>query len=233
MKFPIAIATVTWIRTDEERHVVLNTLKVLNRIQVPIIVVDKSSPEDRKVIESLENVSLFESSSLTKQVFLAQTESAKIADCIFYLQSDKQDFAENTASLMVGEYKKLSSKGMLIPTRTPESLQTYPEFQKTQEEFLNIFISDYVGIENDYFAGPKIYPSSLVKYLGQLKGEVGWGIESFYYVLTKRLNMSFNFLECSIKAPNDVDDERKTHNYRLEITKWQIDAFLQGQKVIL
>jgi hypothetical protein len=233
MSLSLAIATNTWIRTNEERHLVLNTLEALNELGVPIIIVDRSSLEDKERIKRLRNVSIFESSSLTQQVLLAQRESAKVADFIFYLQSDKQDFAENTAYLMVEEYKKLSTKGMFIPVRTKESRQSYPAFQRSQEEFLNIFISDYIGIENDYFAGPKIYPSTLVNYLSQLKGKIGWGMESFYYVLAKRLNMSFDFFECNIKAPKDVDNERETHNYRLEITKWQLDGFLQAQEVIL
>jgi len=233
MKSFIAIATITWIRTDEERHVVLGTLEALSKLEVPIIVVDKSSLEDKERIKSLRNVNLFESGSLTQQVFLAQRESAKVADYIFYLQSDKQDFAKSTVPLMIEEYRRLPAKGMFIPVRTKESLQTYPLFQKNQEEFLNMFISDYVGIENDYFAGPKIYPSNSVNYLDQLKGEIGWGIESFYYVLAKRLNMPFDFLECNIKAPKDIDNEQKTRNYRLEITKWQLDGFLQAQEVIL
>jgi hypothetical protein len=233
MALSLAIATNTWIRTDEERQIVLDTLQALGKLEVPIIIADKSSLEDKERIKSLRNVSLFEAGSLTQQVLLAQRESAKTADYIFYLQSDKQDFAENTVPLMIEEYGKLLTKGMFIPVRTKESVQTYPAFQKSAEVFLNMFISDYIGTENDYFAGPKIYPSTLVSYLDQLKGEIGWGIEAYYYVLAKRLNMPFNFFECSINAPKDIDDERKTRNYRLEITKWQLDGFLQAQEVTL
>ncbi len=229
----MAISTVTWIRTKEEREIVLGTLEALSKLKVPIIVVDKSSPDNKKQIRNLNNIILFESGSLTEQVILAQRESARIADYIFYVQSDKLDFAQNSALQMIKEYKKLSVKGMLISVRTKESLQTYPLFQMRQEEFLNMLLSDYVGIENDYFAGPKIYPASLVNYLDQLKGEAGWGIESFYYVLAKRLNMPFNFSECNIQAPKDIDSEHETHNYRLQITRWQIAGFLQAQKVAL
>lgn len=233
MKSFLAISTVTWIRSDEERQIVLGTLEALNKLEVPVVVVDKSSLDDKKRIKSFKNVSLFESGSLTEQVFLAQRESAKVADYIFYLQSDKQDFAKDTAPLILEEYKRLPAKGMFTAARTKESFQTYLSFQRSQEEFLNMFISDYIGIENDYFAGPKIYPANLVNYLVQLKGEIGWGMESFYYVLAKRLNMPFNFMKCDIKAPKDIDNERETHNYRLQITKWQLDAFLQAQKVAL
>jgi len=233
MKAFLAISTVTWIRTDEERKVVLATLDALNKLAVPVIIVDKSSSDDKKKIQSFKNVNLFEAGSLTEQIFLSQRECAKVADYIFYLQSDKQNFAENCAGLMIEEYKKLSIKGILSAVRTKESLQTYPFFQKQQEDFLNMFLSDYTGIENDYFAGPKIYPANLVNYLNQLKGEVGWGLEAFYYVLAKRLNLPFEFFECNIQAPKDVDNERETHNYRLKITGWQLEGFLQAQKAAL
>ena len=60
MKAFVAISTVTWIRTKEEREIVLGTLEALSKLKVPIIVVDKSSPDNKKQIRNLNNIILFE-----------------------------------------------------------------------------------------------------------------------------------------------------------------------------
>lgn len=180
------------------------------------------------------NVYFFESKSgLTEQLFISHREGAKLADCLFYLHTDKLDFSKNTVKEMIEKYRTFDKKGMFIPTRTKESIDTYPPYQKTQESFLNFFISDYIGIQNDYYAGPKIYPANLVKYFEQLEGQIGWGIEAYFYGIAKRLNMPFDFYSCSFQAPEDIEDEEKTKMYRLKITEWQIQGLLQSQKVLL
>ena len=231
----IAITTVSWIRTDEERNVVLSTIKSLSRLDVPIVIADKGSSEkDIDIIKKTPHVIFFKASGgLTEQLFVSNREAAKVADYLFYLHTDKLDFVQNTTSQMITAYRKLKNKGMLIPVRTKESFQTYPFYQQKQEEFLNFFVGDYVGIPNDYYAGPKIYPSTLIPYLDQAKGDFGWGIEAYFYVIAKRLGLPFDLFPFSMQAPIDVDDEEKTKIYRLNIASWMIDGFLQGQTVKL
>lgn len=235
MKTKFAITTITLIRTDEEREIVLKTLKHLNDLNFPIIITDGDSlDEDKSAIKSFSNVHFFETDKgLTDELMISHKEAVQIGEYLLYLQSDKLDFAKTTAKNMIDNYEKLDKKGVLIPTRTRESLATYPPFQQTQEAFLNFFMSDYIGIENDYFAGPKIYPSYLVKYLDQLKGDIGWGIEAFFYVIAKRLGLPFDFLPFFMKTPKDIGDPDEIKKYRLQITQWQIAAFLQGLNVKL
>lgn len=230
MKSDIAITTVSWIRTNDEASVVLQTIQLLNKLNIPIIIVDAgSSLENIKYIRKNSNVILLESKKgLTEQLILSHKEAQKYGNYLFYLHTDKLDFARDTAKKMIDRYRNTINKGMLIPTRTKESMDTYPSYQKTQEAFLNFFMSDYIGILNDYFAGPKIYPASLVKYLDYVPKDGGWGIESYFYVLAKRLGMIFDFLPFYMKAPKDVDNEEKTKQYRLQITAWQIECYLKA-----
>lgn len=182
MEIDIAITTVSWIRNKEERKVVLQTIENLSRLKIPIIIVDGGSPkEDKEFIRQLPNISfLEEEGGLTKQLFRSHYHGATIADYLFYLHTDKLDFVKNEVKRMIDYYNNLKNKGMLIPSRTERSVKTYPSFQYTQEKFLNFFISDYLGIKSDYYAGPKIYPSFLVKYLDQVKEDIGWGIVRRY-----------------------------------------------------
>jgi hypothetical protein len=134
---------------------------------------------------------------------------------------------------MVEAYRALPKKGVLVPVRSPASLDSYPPYQREQEEFINSFISDYIGVRSDYYCGPKIYPSTLVSYLDRMRGEIGWGIEAFFYILAKRLGLPFDFLPVEIKAPVDIDDVETTNRYRLRITAWQIEGYLQALTVKL
>lgn len=235
MKTDIAITTVSLIRNKEERKVVLQTIENLSRLKIPIVMVDGGSPkEDKEFIRQLPNISfLEEEGGLTKQLFRSHYRAAAIANYLFYLHTDKLDFVKTEAKRMIDYYNNLKNKGVLIPTRTERSLKTYPPFQYTQEKFLNFFIKDYLGIKSDYYAGPKIYPSFLVKYLNQVKENIGWGIEAYFYVLAKRLGLPFDFIPVNFTAPKDIENEEQTKLYRLKIIKYQIDGLFQGVKARL
>jgi hypothetical protein len=195
MRSDIVISTVSWIRTPKESQVVLKTIELLTKLDVPIVIVDAGSPpQDLEKIHSFKNVTLFKSElGLTEQLLISHREAEKLGEYIFYLHTDKYDFARDAAPKVIEMYRSLAKKGVLIPTRTEESLSTYPVFQRKEEDYLNYFMSDYIGTEADYYAGPKIYPTSLVKYLDKLDGNIGWGIESYFYAIAKRLNLSFDF----------------------------------------
>lgn len=234
MKSDIVVSTISWIRTSEERAIVLETINALSKLEIPIVIVDGgSSADDKEKIKAIPHVVLLEAKGLTNQLILSHREAAKRGEYLFYLQSDKLEFARKSAGEMVETYRALPDQGMLIPVRTQESIDSYLSYQWQVEEFLNFFISDYIGIKNDYYAGPKIYPATLVKYLDNLKLDIGWGIEAYFYALAKRLGMKLDFTPVISTAPIDVDNEEDTKNYRLRITKWQIEGLLEGQKTLL
>lgn len=235
MKNNLAIATVSWIRTPEESELVFQTIQHLGELNIPIIITDAgSSSGDIEKIKKIENVILFESKEgLTSQLIKSHEEAAKLGEYIFYLHTDKLDFAKDTAPKMVEKYIALEKKGMLVPTRTQESIDTYPEYQKKEEEYLNFIVSDYIGVSADYYAGPKIYPAGLVEYIVKMKSQIGWGMEAYFYAIAKRLNLPFVFLSFYMKSPIDIEDQDKTKKYRLKIVQWQIDGLLQGQEVEL
>lgn len=235
MRNDIAITTVSWIRTEDEARVVLPAIEALSRLNVPVVIVDAgSSPQHQKTIRSLPHIVFSENrNGLTGQLIESQRTAARYAENLFYLQSDKFDFILHGAPKMIEAYRKLSSKGVMVPVRSTASLATYPPYQREQEAFINSFMSDFIGTVTDYYAGPKLYPASLVKYLDKMQGDIGWGIEAFLYVVAKRLGLPFEFVPVEIKAPRDVDDVETTNRYRLRITAWQIEGYLQALQIPL
>jgi len=235
MRADIAVATVSWIRTAKEAGLILKTIEALSQLELPVVIVDGGSdPRYLQKIREMKNVVLLTGGKgLTAQLIESQRLAAKLAKTIFYLHTDKLDFALETAPKMIEYYRSLKHQGVLVPTRTPASMATYPIFQQKVEDFLNYFMSDYLGVTADYYAGPKIYPASLVSYLDQLQGEIGWGFEAYFYALAKRLEMPFDFLSFYMNSPVDIDDKEETKKYRLKVTQWQIDGLAQGQKATL
>ena len=231
----LAITTLSLIRTSKERKVVFSTIAELSKLQIPIVIVDGgSSEQDKKEISSFPNVKLFETDKgLMDQLILSHKEAIKMAEYIFYLHSDKFSFVKNNCQKMIDFYGRLENKGMLIPVRSKRSFKTYPPYQRRVERFLNFFMSDYIGTASDYYTGPKIYPASLVTYLKQLQGDIGWGIEAYFYVIAKRLGLPFNFINCEMSAPKDIENEEVMKFYRLQIANWQIEGLIQGLKTKL
>lgn len=231
MKSKVAIAAPSLIRTKEEEKIVIETISNLNLLNIPIIITDGGSPKKAKSkIKKLSNVTLYEAKGLTNQLFTSFKQAQKIAENIFYLHTDKLDFSKNIARDMINKFE-FQKKTIFIPTRTKESFSTYPVFQQEIENFLNLFISDYIGIKNDYYFGPKIFPSSLVKHLDQVNIDLGWGIEAFFYVLAKRLKLNFEFYTCFVNAPKDLGSVDEIKRYRLKIVSDQISGFSLGLEV--
>ena len=67
------------------------------------------------------------------------------------------DFSKHVDNL-IEKYINLPNESVLVPSRTTAGFATYPRYQQNIENFLNYFMGDYIGIENDYYFGPKIYP---------------------------------------------------------------------------
>ena len=69
---------------------------------------------------------------------------------------------------------------------------------------LNNIASLILEDKKDWYYGVKILPSQLVKYLNFVNQDICWGIESYFYMIHKRLNLPFKFLNCKIKAPKKL-----------------------------
>ena len=233
-KSPIVITTISLIRTKEEEKVVIEAVKALSKLGVPIIISDGGSTNRQKeAIRKLPNITLYEVKGHTNQLVNSFQKGAEIADALFYLHTDKLDFVQKHASNAIKYYLNCPKNTMLVIARDKPSLKAYPKYQQETEKFLNFMISDYIGIKADYYYGPKIIPSKLVSYLSQLNKDIKWGIEAFFYTIHYRLSLPLDFYKVDIKPPKEILDSFAFQKYRLNLIKWQIDGLIQGQKVKL
>ena len=239
MKHPLAITTLSLIRSTNEEKIVFETVKTMSGLNVPIILVDGGSGErQKKCLQSLPNVDFFETSrglrGLSERLRIAFSEGAKTAEALFYVHSDKVDFAKHYMKKMIDHYQTLPQHTMLVPSRTPKAFATYPLFQQNTELFLNAMVNEFLGKKEDYYYGPKLFSSALVPYFSKIKGEIGWGYEAFMYMINKRLGYQTEFYEVdNIRSPKDVGRMDDINVYRLRILQWQIEGLLQGMRIKL
>jgi len=234
IKQKIAITTLSLIRTKKEAGIVLETIKALCGLNVPVVLVDGGSDERYlREIEDLSNIHLYHEKSLENQLRRSLVEGSKIADSCFYTHTDKLDFAKKYVKKIIEEYMRFEPDTMFVASRTNESFATYPEYQRKTEEYLNYFHSDYLGVSEDYYYGPKIFSSKLVKYLDLLDSDFGWGFEALFYILNHRLGFPLKFYKVECKSPEDVGSEEDVKSYRLKTVKWHIESFLRGVNVKL
>lgn len=234
IKQSLAISTVSLIRNKEEGKVVLETIKILSSLNIQVVIVDGGSPGKAKdKIKSLPNIIFLERRGLTNQLKTSFKRGAEVARSLFYLHTDKLDFVEKYAQKLIDFHSTLKPETMLIPTRSTSTFKTYPAFQRKIEMYLNFILSDYLDKKADYYFGPKIFSSKLVPYLDKLQGDIGWGIEAYFYALNKRLRLPMKFYECEAATPKDIGSQEEIKRYRLKILQWQIEGFLQGQAIKL
>lgn len=99
---------------------------------------------------------------------------------------------------------------------------------------MNFILSDYLNKKADYYFGPKIFSSRLVSYSDKIQGDIGWGIEAYFYALNKRLGLPMSFYQCEVAAPKEIlKTKEETKQCRLKIIQWQIEGLIQGQTVKL
>lgn len=232
-KHDIAITTVSWARDHHEEKIIFESLQKLSELELPIIVADRGSPYSFvKKMRTLPNVNILEAEDLTDQLIQSHQIASEFGENLFYIAPDRQDFVEKYAHEFVEKFRTFTKPTLFSASRTPKSFATYPQFQQRAEGFVSYVIGDYVGHEEDYLFGPKIYPASLVHYFKFITGNLGWGLEAFVYVVAHRLGIKFDFLPCTVDAPKDfLRNANEQKLYRLTVAKWEMRGFLEGLQI--
>ena len=231
-KPPLAIATISLIRDKDEASLVLKSLDHLNKLDVPVILVDGGSPSEYfKQMHNYKNIQIFDAKGLTREIITSIEQASRIADTIFYLHTDKIDFIDKYVAKIIDHYKTLPKDTMLVAGRNQESFNTSSTDQQMAEVYQNYFIGDYFGIKGDYSYGAKIFSSKLVPHLKKIKTDQRFGIESFLYGINKRLGFGVELFEVDIVFPKDVGTVNEVKFHRMSAVKNHIEGLMFGMKV--
>ncbi len=193
------VSTVALARTKLEAKTILDTLRLLSKINIPIVVADGGSPKKfLNEIRKIHNVIIEKKKKddLFSQVKQSLYKASKLGRAIFYLESNKYLLVKTELPKILKKAKKIITKdpefGLILISRNKKSFETFPKFQRAEEQFLNKLTISLLHLKKtDYSYGPRILNSSHIKYLKNIHADLGWGWPSFilftYHKLRKKI----------------------------------------------
>lgn len=235
MKSKMAVATVSWARTEEEKHLILATMKELDKLGLPVILTDQSDSkfplfDDAK---KLKNFQVFMEDNLDSKVKNSLSKAAEIGEIVFYTESDKLNFVRDHAKSFIDKSLKNLS-GISLAARLPKNFQKVPEYQMIMERFLADTFGFLSGksFGGDFY-GPRIIPSSLVKYLDQLDENIGFGWQAYLLAVAHRLNLPIKIFSFDVLSPDDVQKNKELVLFRMKQAIAELKGFEKGMEVAL
>ncbi len=234
MKQPIVIATTSWARNKQEGETILKTLTELNKLGLPIVLTDERSKFSKlNRIRKLKNLKVFKGNGLDSRIKRSFFEASRIGRFIFYLESDKIDFAKNHARVFVQEFLK-SKEGIMLAVRSKKSFHKYPKYQKAMEKFLWESYGSLFGSKTtDISYGPRIFPEYLVRYMEHIEGKIGFGWQSYLMTISLRLELPLKEIVFSIDPPPDIQKGQEVVLHRIWQAKDYLNGFIQGLRINL
>jgi len=234
-KHPLVIATVAWGRNAKEQKIILSTLQKLSILNIPIIVVDERESEFPIVShkERYPGIAFFREEGLDRQVLRALGEARKIGEHIFWIESDKKEFADKYAKEFVEAFLRKPS-AMHFPVRSQGSMKQYPSYQQTTEKFLwDSFAALFNTKSFDLSYGPRIFPAFLAAYIPRMKEDVGWGWMGYVIAIAFRLNLEIEKKVFEVTPPPDAQQKDEIILYRMRQAREWLRGLEWGKRVAL
>lgn len=218
MKPKIVIATISWARNKKEAKIILKTLVELNKLGLPVVLTDDSQSKfplfDKA--KKLKNFRVFKASGLDAKVKKSFSEASRLGQFIFYTESDKLEFIRDSAQLFLDTFLK-NPKGIWLAARLPMNFKRLPVYQEEMERFLGDSFSALTNVPNeDISYGPRIFPSSLVKYLLAVQSPIQWGWQAYLLIISHRLHLPIRIIKLNTVSPVDVQKNRDLILFRME-----------------
>lgn len=235
-KSKIVIATVSWARNEKEKKLILDTLSELDKLGLPIILTDQADSRFPLIKEAkkLKNVQIFREKTLYSKVKRSFTKASEIGDSIFYTESDKLSFVKSHARDFINQY--LTNRNVvLLSARSNETFQKLPRYQKAMEHFLAITFGSLTNKPwvMDISYGPRIFSTSLVKYLKFVKEDIGFGWQAYLLTIATRLGIPIRIINYHVESPEDIQDEKEVVLFRMKQAGDYFKGYEKGMKISL
>jgi len=213
----VAVATLTWVRSEAEEHVLRGALEALSRHSLPVAVADKgSSPEFTTFLEGLPGFKVIRNvdGGLVAQVRAAMSCAAQFGRShILYTEPDKRDFFAARLSTFLSA---APNADLVIAARDAASFSTYPPWQRRAERIINDLCADLIGIEGDYSYGPFLMPSGMATRLEDMEPSRGWGWRHKLFLAARRSGRSIVHVAAHHPCPPDgVNEDAAERAHRL------------------
>jgi hypothetical protein len=217
----ITVATMTWVRTPEEEALLRQALTSLAAHGLPVAVADSGT--SRGFLHFLErsthvSVTVPVETGLVAQI-KASVRSAAVhgSRFILYTEPDKQLFFERHLKDFLEAADDHPDAGVILASRSPESLMTFPPVQQYTEGVINHLCGELIGVPCDYSYGPFLLSSTLVPFVETLEPTLGWGWRHFIFRTAHRLGRRVIPVIGDYPCPEDQrteDAEEQAHRIR-------------------
>jgi hypothetical protein len=147
---------------------------------------------------------------LLSQVKESLNTAAASFPYVFYTESNKLNFFSRHLLFFLDEANKIikqSHPGVIVASRSPESISTYPPFQKQTESITNLLLADFLETKiQDYSYGPRVINSQLISFLNNIETDLGW-VDELYSFCRKKQPAEIKSLELDL-----LSQKRKRRN---------------------
>jgi hypothetical protein len=226
----VAVATMTWARDAAEERLLRESLPLLAGLGVPVFIADGGSGEQLlNFIRGLPNFKVVETGRPgvwhQARTSIEAASEASGAGFILYTESDKRDFFREGLREFVAEAPAGEDVGVVLASRSPESFQTFPEFQRHTETAINRCCAEVLGLEADFTYGPFLLKRALVPHIAKARSDFGWGWRPYAFATARRLGYGVRHVERRLPCPQEQrEDGAAERLYRMK----QLTQNVQG-----
>jgi len=233
-KAHVAIATITLARAAAAQDVLLSGLEALAAFGCPVFATDGGSNSAFvHRARELRGVTFVEPAC--KGVWpqarsSLQAALASGAEHIFYTEPDKRDFFRDNLAAFIAEAP--DDAGVVVVSRSAETLATFPAFQQYTESVINRCCAEVIGASFDYSYGPFLLAGDVVAHLAGVPDDIGWGWRPYAFAVTHRLGLTVESLARASACPAEQrrDAERV---YRMQQLAESVRGLVLGVRATL
>lgn len=225
----IAIATMTWARTAQEREVLCASLASLATLSMDTFITDGGSdPDFSTYLQGFPQFQVFEvhPAGVWRQMHRSLHAAGETkASFVLYTEPDKCEFFRNILPRFIAQAPRQDDVGIILASRSAASFETFPAFQQYTETAINRCCAEFTGMEGDYTYGPFLLHRNLIPYLKYVSEEMGWGWRPFLFALAHRLGYRVEFLLENLPCPQE---QREDNPAERKLRMRQLSQSIQG-----
>ncbi|MDO1448653.1 hypothetical protein Q0590_20420 [Rhodocytophaga aerolata] len=237
-KNQLAIATISWARTEAEEKLLQASLQQLAECQVPVYITDGgSSPGFLDFLHSIPQFIVLQAEA--KGVW-AQARTSLLAAYeagsayLFYTEPDKLDFFRHGLPPIFSQLPNTDTVGIRLASRSAEAFASFPPFQQLTETTINACCAEVTGKAFEYTYGPFLINRNLVPYLKFVEEDIGWGWRPYMFGITQRVGYKLESMEGNFTCPPDQQaDDPAERVYRMRQLQQNIQGIVLSTQVKL
>ena len=226
----VAVATMTWARDAAEERLLRESLPLLAASGAPVFVTDGGSGGPfLDFLRGLPNFRVLEAGTPgvwpQARSSIEAAADATSAGFILYTEPDKRDFFRDNLRGFISEAPADDDVGVVLASRSAESFNTFPEFQRHTETTVNRCCAEVLGVEADFTYGPFLLNRALVPHLDSAEDAVGWGWRPYAFGTARGLGYRIRHVERHLPCPPEQrEDGEAERRYRIK----QLGQNIQG-----